>query len=181
MVNKQAFASTSELYVLSKPLNGRLKIQDSQVSMYVKELNSLMHLHCLLRQNIGPYFHYCLSNVHYCEDHFHVHFFVRSSHVWSSYLYSHLHTTPRVYLETNIMTSSSWLVQSVVRALQQYRRGHGFKSRTGLIFPTAYVVFCASFSQPLLGVWISDKHSSSCLIYYFTNMIFAYLQSMWVL
>ena len=81
MVNKQAFASTSELYVLSKPLNGRLKIQDSQVSMYVKELNSLMHLHCLLRQNIGPYFHYCLSNVHYCEDHFHVHFFVRSSHM----------------------------------------------------------------------------------------------------
>ena len=81
MVNKQAFASTSELYVLSKPLNGRLKIQDSQVSMYIKELNSLMHLHCLLRQNIGPYFHYCLSNVHYCEDHFHVHIFVRSSHV----------------------------------------------------------------------------------------------------
>ena len=141
MVNKQAFASTSELYVLSKPLNGRLKIQDSQVSMYVKELNSLMHLHCLLRQNIGPYFHYCLSNVHYCEDHFHVHFFVRSSHVWSSYLYSHFHTTPRVYLETNITTSSSWLVQSVGRVLQQYRRGHGFKSRTGLIFTTAYVVF----------------------------------------
>ena len=107
--------------------------------MYVKELNSLMHLHCLLRQNIGPYFHYCLSTVHYYEDH--VHFFVRSSHVWFSYLYSHFHTTPRVYLETNIMTSSSWLVQSVVRALQWYRRSHGFKSRIGLIFTTAYVVF----------------------------------------
>ena len=120
--------------------------------MYVKELNSLMHLHCLLRQNIGPYFHYCLSTVHYYEDH--VHFFVRSSHVWFSYLYSHFHTTPRVYLETNIMTSSSWLVQTVVRALQWYRRSHGFKSRTGLIFTTPYVVFItAKIAYIFISLW----------------------------
>ena len=35
-------------------------------------------------------------------------------------------------LRTKIMTSSQWLVSSVGRALHWYRRGHGFKSCTGL-------------------------------------------------
>ena len=52
------------------------------------------------------------------------------------------------------MTSSSWLVQSVVRALQWYRRGHGFKSRTGLIFTTPYVVFItAKIASIFISLW----------------------------
>ena len=33
-----------------------------------------------------------------------------------------------------LMLAPSWLVSSVGRALHRYRRGHGFKSRTGLNF-----------------------------------------------
>ena len=35
-----------------------------------------------------PYFHYNLSSVHYCEDRYHIHFFIRSSHIWFSYIHS---------------------------------------------------------------------------------------------
>ena len=33
------------------------------------------------------YFHYCLSSVHYCEDRFRIHFFIRSSHIRFSYIH----------------------------------------------------------------------------------------------
>ena len=36
-----------------------------------------------------PYFPYCISSVHHCEHRFHICFFVRSSHTWFSYIYSH--------------------------------------------------------------------------------------------
>ena len=36
-----------------------------------------------------PYFPYCLGSVHHCEHGFHICFFVRSSHTWLSYIYSH--------------------------------------------------------------------------------------------
>ena len=29
----------------------------------------------------GLVFHYCLSSVHYCEDHFHIHVFIHSSNI----------------------------------------------------------------------------------------------------
>ena len=35
-----------------------------------------------------PSFHYCLSSVHYCEDRFHIHVFIRSSNIWLSYIHS---------------------------------------------------------------------------------------------
>ena len=76
------------------------------------------------------YFHCCLSSVHYCEHHFHIHVFIRSSHIWFSYIHSHLFITSRVYME--LTSTPSWLVSSVGRALYQYRRSHRFKSRTGL-------------------------------------------------
>ena len=38
-----------------------------------------------------PYFHYCLSTVHYCEDHFRIHAFIRSSNIWPSYIHSRLY------------------------------------------------------------------------------------------
>ena len=34
-----------------------------------------------------PYFHYCSSSVHYCEDRFHIHVFIRSSNMWLSYIH----------------------------------------------------------------------------------------------
>ena len=39
------------------------------------------------------YFHYCSSSVHYCEDHFHIHFFIRSSQIWSSYIHNNFKLT----------------------------------------------------------------------------------------
>ena len=81
-----------------------------------------------------PYFHYCSSSVHYCEDRFHIHVFIRSSNIWLSYIHSRLFTTSRVYLEPTQWPAPSWLVSSVGRALHWYRRGHGFKSCTGLKF-----------------------------------------------
>ena len=35
-----------------------------------------------------PYFHYCLSSVHYCEDRFHIYFLNRNSHIWFSYVHN---------------------------------------------------------------------------------------------
>ena len=35
-----------------------------------------------------PSFRYCLSSVHYCEDRFHIHVFIRSSNIWLSYIHS---------------------------------------------------------------------------------------------
>ena len=54
-----------------------------------------------------PYFHYCLSSVYNCEGHFYIRFFDCSSHIWFSYIYSHLFTTSWVYsLGTNLITSA---------------------------------------------------------------------------
>ena len=36
------------------------------------------------------YFHYYSSNVHYCEDCFHIHVFIRSSNIWLSHILSRL-------------------------------------------------------------------------------------------
>ena len=37
-----------------------------------------------------PYVDCCLSSVHYCEDRFRIHFFIRSSHMQFSYFYIYL-------------------------------------------------------------------------------------------
>ena len=66
-----------------------------------------------------------------------------------------------VYLDPTHWPAPSWLVSSVGRALHRYRRGHGFKSRTGLnffqvLFPTT------RFSSVLSceGLLISSIHRS---------------------
>ena len=38
-----------------------------------------------------PYFHYCSSSVHCCEDRFHINFLHCSSHIWFSSFQSHLY------------------------------------------------------------------------------------------
>ena len=83
-------------------------------------------------------FYYYLSSVHYYEDRFHIHVINRSSNIWLSYIHNRLFTTSRVYFEPTQWPVPSWLVSSVGRALHQYHRGHGFKSRTGLNFFQAF-------------------------------------------
>ena len=96
-----------------------------------------------------PSFHYCLSSVHNCEDHFHIHVFIRSLNIWLSYIHSRLFTTSRVYLEPTQRWAPSWLVSSVGRALHRHRRDHWFKSRTGL----------NSFFRPYFHHCLSSVHN----------------------
>ena len=58
----------------------------------------------------------------------------RSSNIWLSYILNRLFINSRVYLEPTSWPAPSWLVSSVSRSLHRYRRGHRFKSRTGLNF-----------------------------------------------
>ena len=51
-----------------------------------------------------------------------------------SYILNRLFIALWVYLEPTSWPAPSWLVSSVGGALHRYRRGHGFKSRTGLNF-----------------------------------------------
>ena len=44
------------------------------------------------------YEHYFSSSVHYCEDRFHIHVFLRSSYIWLSYI-------PQSFIWTNLMIS----------------------------------------------------------------------------
>ena len=74
-----------------------------------------------------------------------IHDFIRSSHILFPYIHSHFFTNSRVFFGTNIATSSNWHVSSVGKALRRYRRGHGFKSRTGLnSFFKSYFHYCSS-------------------------------------
>ena len=42
-----------------------------------------------------PYFQYCSSKVCYCEDCFHIHIFIYSSHIWFSYIHSYYSSLQR--------------------------------------------------------------------------------------
>ena len=93
------------------------------------------------------YFFFCSSSVLYCEDRFHIHVFIRSSNIWLSYIHSRLFTSSRVYLEPTLWPAPNWFVSSVGRALHRYRRGHGFKSLTGLkIFQALFSLLLKQFS-----------------------------------
>ena len=54
-----------------------------------------------------------------------------------------------VYLYPIHWPAPSWLVSSIGRALHRYRRGHGFKSRTGLNF--FQVLFTTTSFSSVLG------------------------------
>ena len=58
----------------------------------------------------------------------------RSSHIWFSYIHNVIIILSRVYNEPIQRPVPTWLVSSIVRALNRYRRGQGFESRTSLIF-----------------------------------------------
>ena len=60
-----------------------------------------------------PYFHYCLSSVHYCDDRFHIHVFIRSLNMWLSYIHSRLcksilYTKEREYNVTDHYFVNNW-------------------------------------------------------------------------
>ena len=93
-----------------------------------------------------------------------------------------------VYLDPTYWPAPSWLVSSVSRALHRYRRGHGFKSHTGLNFfqvlflITSSVVFLAAriswirfftavqiyefhISKIIKGTWVALFFSTVCSFY----------------
>ena len=60
-----------------------------------------------------PYFHYCLSSVHYCDDRFHIHVFIRSLNMWLSYIHCRLcksifYTKEREYNVTYHYFVNNW-------------------------------------------------------------------------
>ena len=74
-----------------------------------------------------------------------------------------------------IRNQHSWLVSSVGRALHRYRRGHGFKSRTGLnLFKSNKPKkvntqkFQAHFFFLLFSFFFSDLMSGLCVQEVFT-------------
>ena len=66
-----------------------------------------------------------------------------------------LFITWMVYLDPTYWPAPSWLVSSVGRALHRFRRGHGFKSRTGLNF-FFQVLFSTTSSVVFLAARISE-------------------------
>ena len=77
-----------------------------------------------------------------------------------------------VYLDPTYWPAPSWLVSSVSRPLHRYRRGHGFKSHTGLNFfqvlfsITSLVVFLAariSWIRFFTAVQIYEFHISKII------------------
>ena len=67
-----------------------------------------------------------------------------------------------VYLDPTHWPAPCWLVSSVSRALHRYRKGHGFKSRTGLNF--FQVLFLTTRFSSVLScedVLISSLHRSA--------------------
>ena len=76
----------------------------------------------------------------YYEDRFHSRLHSQFTYFVSIYSQSFFHQF-KGFFGTNIETSSNWRVSSVGKALRRYRKGHGFKSRTGL-----YAFFQVLFS-----------------------------------
>ena len=64
-----------------------------------------------------PYFHFCTSSVHYCEDCLHIHIFICSSNIWLSYIYSHLLST-QLIIPNYLVILSHWC--STIVSLEVY-------------------------------------------------------------
>ena len=80
----------------------------------------------------------------YYEDRFHSRLHSQFTYFVSIYSQSFFHQF-KGFFGTNIETSSNWRVSSVGKALRRYRKGHGFKSRTGLYaFFKSYFLYCSS-------------------------------------
>ena len=77
--------------------------------------------------------------------------------------------------ETNMMPAPSRLLSSVGSALHRYHIGHGFKSRTGLIFfsglilTTAQVVFITAKNRFQIHVFIRSSNMTFIYSHSFNN------------
>ena len=72
----------------------------------------------------------CRNN---CENLSFIQSLTRSSNIWfHRFIFIHSSFTGRVYYEIATWLAPSWLDCSFGRALHQYRRGHGFESRSSL-------------------------------------------------
>ena len=102
---------------------------------------------------LGPYSHHCSSSVHNCEDHFHIHVFIRSSRIWLSYFYSQLFITSRfiwdqhnkqlpVGLSAQLVERCTGIAEVIGSNLVQAWIFSCF------IFTTAYVVVITAKSLP---------------------------------
>ena len=111
----------------------------------------------------------CLSWKHTARIKFHS-CFIRSSHIWFSYIHIHIYHYHRVYHELTIDHLSMWLGSSVDRALPG-SQGHGFESRSSLNF-----FFRLLFQLLKLKAHCEDQIS---LMFHpqFTYMIFMYSYS----
>ena len=77
-----------------------------------------------------------------------------------------------VYLDPTHWPAPSWLVSSIGRALHRYRRGHGFKFRTGLNFfqvlfqllvSVVFIAAMISYIRFFTAVHIYDFHISTII------------------
>ena len=80
---------------LSLSLSLSLSMQHFLSLLWLLRWHCPHHFHCQYQCHYYCYFHYCLSSVHYGEDHFHIHFFIRSSNIWFSY--RHWFVTSQAY------------------------------------------------------------------------------------
>ena len=111
----------------------------------------------------------CLSWKHTARIKFHV-CFIRSSHIWFSYIHIHIFHYHRVYHELTIDHLSMWLGSSVDRALHRYRKVMGSNP------VQAWIFFRLVFQLLKLKAHCEDQIS---LMFHpqFTYMIFIYSYS----
>ena len=111
----------------------------------------------------------CLSWKHTVRIKFHS-CFIRSSHIWFSYIHIHIFHYHRVYHELTIDHLSMWLGSSVDRALHRYRKVMGSNP------VQAWIFFRLFFQLLKLKARCEDQIS---LMFHpqFTYMIFIYSYS----
>ena len=74
----------------------------------------------------------------------------------------HILTVKLLSSNRNDFLQYIWLVSSIGRALHRYRRGHGFKSRTGLnFFPVLFTTTRYSSVLSCEDLLISSLHRSA--------------------
>ena len=138
-----------------------------QPSWFVSSVGRMLHRH---RKGHGfksltglnfffrPYFHFCTSSVHYCEDCLYIHIFICSSNIWLSYIYSRLLST-QLIIPNYLVILSHWC--STIVSLEVYP--------CFLMAFTAWIncvgenndVFCYSPFPPkkmfYFYIWLADK------------------------
>ena len=86
-----------------------------------------------------PFFYYCLRSVQYREDALIFISWNTAVHIYDFYLFTVIYSSLHVFIWNQNNDQFS-----VSRALRRYRRGHGFKSSSGLNFFRRYFHYCLS-------------------------------------